>query len=482
MIRILAAASEVFPLVKTGGLADVVGALPAALKPHHVEMRVLVPGYPAVTQALQQAEPLHAYARLYGGKATLVAGTAAGLDLIVLDAPHLFDRPGNPYLAPGGGDWPDNWKRFAALGRVAADIGMGKLAAFHPDIVHCHDWHTGLAPALLHYAKGPAAKSVMTIHNLAFQGNFPAEIFPDLGLPEAALSVDGVEYYGNVSFMKGGLQLADAITTVSPSYATEICTPGGGMGFDGLLRARRDALSGILNGIDTGVWNPASDAALAASYTVASLGRRAANRRALEQAFGLEPAEGMIFSVVSRLTWQKGMDILGDCIDGLIARGARLTVLGTGDSALEGMFHAAASRHRGRVGMIAGYDERLSHLAQGGADAILVPSRFEPCGLTQFCGLRYGCVPVVARVGGLADSIVDANDAALAAEVATGIQFMPVDRSGLEAALTRTIQLFGDRAAWTRMQKRGMKTDVSWTASAGRYAALYRGLLEGKAS
>jgi starch synthase len=190
----------------------------------------------------------------------------------------------------------------------------------------------------------------------------------------------------------------------------------------------------------------------------------------------------MIFSVVSRLTWQKGMDILGDCIDGLVARGARLTVLGTGDSALEGMFHAAASRHRGRVGMIAGYDERLSHLMQGGADAILVPSRFEPCGLTQFCGLRYGCVPVVARVGGLADSIVDANDAALAAEVATGVQFMPVDRTGLEAALARTIQLFGDKAVWTRMQKRGMKTDVSWTASAGRYAALYRGLLEGKAS
>ena len=256
MIRILAAASEVFPLVKTGGLADVVGALPAALKPHHVEMRVLVPGYPAVTQALKKAEALHHYAGLFGGKATLVAGTAAGLDLIVLDAPHLFDRQGNPYLAPGGSDWPDNWKRFAALGRVAADIGTGKLAAFRPDIVHCHDWHTGLVPALLHYAKGPAAKSVMTIHNLAFQGNFPAEIFPELGLPAAALSVDGVEYYGNVSFMKGGLQLADAITTVSPSYAAEICTPGGGMGFDGLLRARRDVLSGILNGIDTGGVEP----------------------------------------------------------------------------------------------------------------------------------------------------------------------------------------------------------------------------------
>jgi starch synthase len=481
MIRVLAVASEVFPLVKTGGLADVVGALPGALKPHQVEMRVLVPGYPAITSVLKRAEPLREYARLFGDKATLVAGTAAGLDLIVLDAPHLFDRPGNPYLAPGGGDWPDNWKRFAALARVAADIGTGKLDAFHADVVHCHDWHAGLVPALLHYAKGPAARSVMTIHNLAFQGIFPPAVFPSLGLPAAAFTVDGVEYYGSVSYMKGGLQYADAITTVSPSYAAEICTPGGGMGFDGLLRARRGVLSGILNGIDTGVWNPASDAALPASYTAAALGRRVVNRRALEEAFGLEPGDGMVFAVVSRLTWQKGMDVLGECIDGLVARGARLAVLGTGDSALEGMFHAAAARHRRRVGMLAGYDERLSHLLQGGADAILVPSRFEPCGLTQFCGLRYGCVPVVARVGGLADSIVDANDAAIAAEVATGIQFMPVERAGLDQAISRAVALHGDRAVWTRMQKRGMKTDVSWTVSARRYAALYRSLLERKA-
>ena len=214
-------------------------------------MRVLVPGYPAIVSVLKQAAPLHEYARLFGGKATLVAGTAAGLDLIVLDAPHLFDRPGNPYLAPGGSDWSDNWKRFAALSRVAADIGTGKLDAFHPDVVHCHDWHAGLVPVLLHYARGPAARSVMTIHNLAFQGVFPPAVFPSLGLPDAAFTVDGVEYYGSVSFMKGGLQFADAITTVSPSYAAEICTPGGGMGFDGLLRARRDVLSGILNGIDT---------------------------------------------------------------------------------------------------------------------------------------------------------------------------------------------------------------------------------------
>ena len=480
MIAVLAVASEVFPLVKTGGLADVVGALPAALKPHDVEMRIMVPGYPAIMAALKKAEPVHRYARLFGGKARLVAGKAAGLSLIVLDAPHLFDRPGNPYLGPDGDDWPDNWKRFAALGRAAADIGTGKVAAFAPDIVHAHDWHAGLAPVFLHYAKEPAAKSVMTVHNLAFQGNFPPSILPALGLPKAAFAVDGVEYYGRVGFMKGALQLADAITTVSPSYAAEICTPAGGMGFDGLLRARRDVLTGILNGVDTDVWNPATDRALAATYDAATLRRRAENRRAVEKAFGLQPGPGMLFAVVSRLTSQKGMDVLGQCIDGIVASGASLAVLGAGDAMLEGMFHSAAMRHAGRVAIATGYDERLSHLLQGGADAILVPSRFEPCGLTQFYGLRYGCVPIVARVGGLADSIVDANEAGLAAGVATGIQFLPVEQFGLETALARAAALYRDRAAWTRVQKRGMKTDVSWAASAARYAALYRDLVKRK--
>ncbi len=479
-MRVLAVAAEVFPLVKTGGLADVVGALPAALKPHGVEMRVLVPGYPAVMEALAKPKTLKTYPKLFGGKASVVSGAAGGLDLIALDAPHLFDRPGNPYLGPNGVEWPDTWKRFAAFGSVAADFGLLRIAGFEPDVVHCHDWHAGLAPALMRFTDEAAAASVMTIHNLAFQGNFPASIFPSLGLPKAAFDIDGVEYYGNVSFMKAGLQLADAITTVSPSYAAEICTQAGGMGFDGLLRARHDVLNGILNGIDTDVWNPATDKALEATYDATSLRNRAGNRAAVAQAFALEPTDGMIFAVVSRLTWQKGMDVLGDCIDDLVAAGAHLVVLGTGDSALERMFHAAADRHRGRVGFVAGYDEKLSHLLQGGADAILVPSRFEPCGLTQFYGLRYGCVPVVARVGGLADSIIDANDAGLAANAATGVQFLPVDKPALENAIHRAIALHRERAVWTRIQKRGMKTDVSWAASAGRYAALYRDVLKRK--
>lgn len=478
MIKVLSVASEVFPLVKTGGLADVVGALPGALQTHGVTSRVLVPGYPAVVAALKTPETIHTYATLFGGPASLVAAKAAGLSVIALDAPHLFDRPGNPYLGPDGKDWPDNAARFAALCRAAADFGEGRIAAFVPDIVHSHDWQAALAAVYLAFAKGRRSASVLTVHNLAFQGTFPPAVFESLGLPAKAFAIDGVEYYGGIGFLKGGLQLADAITTVSPTYATEICTPAGGMGLDGLLRSRRSVLTGILNGIDTEVWDPGTDANLAAKYGPATLSRRSDNRRSIEAEFNLASgSQAPLFCVVSRLTWQKGMDVLGGCIDDLVARGAELAVLGSGDAALEGMFRAAAARHPGRVGVVTGYDERLSHLLQGGSDAILVPSRFEPCGLTQFYGLRYGCVPVVARVGGLADSIVDANDAALTAGAATGIQFLPIDTTTLSMAIERTITLHHNRQTWTRIQKRGMKADVSWARSAGRYAALYNDLV-----
>ena len=477
MIKVLAVASEVFPLLKTGGLADVVGALPAALKTLDVEMRVLVPGYPAVLRALESREAIRHFGDLFGGPATVQVGTAHGLDLIVLDAPHLFDRPGNPYLGPDGTDWADNWKRFAALGLVAGEIGRGAVPAFVPAIVHAHDWQGALAVVYLRFAGEPRTPSILTIHNLAFQGNFPAGIFAELGLPAAAFAIDGIEYFGGVSYLKGGLQFADAITTVSPTYAEEICTPAGGMGLDGLLRTRRRVLSGIVNGIDIGVWNPETDPSLAATYNASKLALRAANKRELEKRFGLEPGEGMVFTVVSRLTWQKGVDLLGECLDGLVAGGARLVVLGAGDAALEGLLHSAAARHRGRIGVATGYDEHLAHLLQGGADAILIPSRFEPCGLTQFSGLRYGCVPVVSRVGGLADTIIDANDAALGAGVATGLQFLPVETGQLARAIGRATSLYHDQKTWRMMQKRGMKADVSWAKSAARYVDLYKSLV-----
>ena len=481
MTKILAVASEVYPLVKTGGLADVVGALPSALKHHGIEMRVMLPVYPSVAAALKQAKPIHHYDDLFGGKARILAGQAHGLDFLAVEAPHLFERPGNPYLGPDGKDWPDNWMRFAALSRAAADVGSARVKAYVPDIVHAHDWQAALAAAYLNFAAKPAAKVILTVHNIAFQGNFPASIFAPLGLPGEAFAIGGVEYYGGVSFLKGGLQYADWITTVSPSYADEITTPEYGMGLDGLLRARRGVLTGIVNGVDTNVWNPASDDHLALPYVPRNfIQRRQANKRAIEQRLGLEEHEGPLFCVVSRLTLQKGMDILDLCLDGLVGQGARLALLGSGEAQLESDFKAAASQYPGRIGVVTGYDESLSHLLQGGADAILIPSRFEPCGLTQLYGLRYGCVPVVSRVGGLADTIVDANEAALDRESATGIQFAPVDASSLARAIERATRLYADRKAWNSIQKAGMKTDVSWEKSAARYKLLYQKLLQNR--
>jgi len=474
-MKILAVTSEVYPLVKTGGLADVVGALPAALKPLGVETRTMVPGYPAVMAALEKGTVIHRYDHLFGGEARLVAGKAKGLDIIAVDAPHLYTRAGNPYLGPDGKDWADNAQRFAALSRAAVDVGRGAVSGYTPDILHLHDWQAALAAVHVRFGGGPP--TVLTVHNIAFQGVFPASIFASLELPPAAFAIDGLEYYGSIGYLKGGLASADAITTVSPSYANEICTPDFGMGLDGLLRARRDIVSGIVNGIDTDVWNPDTDKAAAATYTAKTLARRKANKRAVEKQFGLEAGDGLLHAVVSRLTWQKGMDILASSLDTLVASGARLALIGTGEPQMEQAFHNAARRHPGRIGVVIGYDEKLSHLMQAGADTILVPSRFEPCGLTQLYGLRYGCVPVVARTGGLADTVIDANDAALAAGVATGFQFSPVDGPGLDHTLSRTAQAFADPAAWASIQQRGMASDVSWTRSAKAYAALYRNLL-----
>jgi starch synthase len=477
-MKILSVASEAFPLVKTGGLADVVGALPPALAGHGVAMTTMLPGYPAVMARLKGKKTLRSYPDLFGGKASLVRAEAGELDLIVLDAPHLYERSGGPYGDAGGADWPDNWRRFAALGRAAADVAGGQARGYAPDLVHAHDWQGAMAIAYMRYGTAPVRPSVMTVHNLAFQGQFPLSIFPELGLPAAALAVDGVEYYGGVGFLKAGLQAASAITTVSPTYAQEIRTPEFGMGLEGLVNARAADLHGIVNGIDVEVWNPGTDPHLVATFTSRSLGARRANKAVLEERFGLDRDPGPLFSVVSRLTWQKGMDVLAAAIDGLVATGARLAVLGSGDAGIEGALLAGAARHRGRVGIVIGYDEALSHLLQGGADATLIPSRFEPCGLTQLYGLRYGCVPIVARTGGLADTVIDANEAALAAGVATGFQFALTSPGGFEHALRRAAAAYADRKVWSSLQKQGMKSDVSWSRSAARYAELYRSLLE----
>ncbi len=477
MIEVLSVASEAYPLIKTGGLADVVGALPAALAPHDVTMRVLLPGYPQVLEALQNGRELRAHDDYFGGPARLVEGQAGGLDVIALEAKHLYERPGNPYLGPDGLDWPDNWRRFAALSYAAYELGSGTIGGYQPQILHCHDWQAGLVPAYVKYNAPPAVKTILTVHNMAFQGIFGWDIFNALRLDYRAAAEGAIEFYGSISYMKAGLQCADAITTVSPTYAHEITTAAYGMGLEGLLHTRTDAVHGILNGIDADAWDPANDPALPQAYNSASIELRAANRAALTERFRLEPGEGPIFAVVSRLTWQKGLDMLVPLCDELVARGGRLVVLGTGEPEIENGFRDAALRHPGKIGVVIGYDEKLSHLAQGGADAIIIPSRFEPCGLTQLYGLRYGCVPVVSRVGGLADTVIDANEAALEAGVATGIVFSPATQEALGEALRRALALFQRHKVWHKMQRRGMKSDVSWELSARKYADLYASLL-----
>lgn len=473
-LNLLSVAAEVFPLIKTGGLADVVGALPIALAKHGVSVRTLIPGYPAVISRLESRETVFRFQSLMGGAAELLRARAGELDLFVIDAPHLYDRPGNPYLKSPTEEWPDNGVRFAALAWVGAELGRGLLEGYRPDVIQAHDWHAGLLPAYLRYGAQPAPPTVLSIHNLAFQGRFPAHLLGKLGLPEHAFSVDGVEYYGDIGFLKAGIRFADQITTVSPCYAAEIQTEAGGMGLGGLLKERGRDVIGILNGIDTDVWNPRTDANLPAPYDMSCLERRAINKEALQRHFGLEvDPRRPLFGIVSRLTTQKGVDLLLGTLPQLFAERGQLVVVGVGDPAFEDAFRAAEAKYPGCMGEYFGYSEELVHLVQGGADAILAPSRFEPCGLTQLCAMRYGAVPVVARTGGLSDTIIDANSAAMARSAATGVQFWPADEHNLEEAIRRTCALYRHPKIWRHIQLNAMASDSSWRASAEIYADLF---------
>jgi starch synthase len=414
---------------------------------------------------------------LFGGTIRLLAGeTPDGSAIIAIDAPHLYDRPGNPYLGEDGKDWPDNPFRFAALSWVASRIGLGLIDHWQPDIIHGHDWQAGLMPVYLGADEARPA-TVITIHNLAFQGVFPATLLSALQLPSSYFTVDGFEYYGQISFLKAGLSYADQLSTVSPSYAREICTPALGMGLDGVLRRRRAALTGITNGIDCGIWDPAKDPNIERTFSRRTLNGKTANKTALQARFALETErEALLFCVISRLTSQKGFDLLLEALPTIIENGGQLALLGSGDAGLEAAFSAAARDNPGRIGVVIGYDEPLSHQMQAGADAIIVPSRFEPCGLTQLYGLRYGTLPVVSRVGGLADTVIDANQAALSDGVATGFQFSPNSAAELCTALERAFELFADRQRWQSVQRRAMNAKVDWSVSAKAYADLYRHL------
>ncbi len=475
--RIVFAAAECVPLIKTGGLADVAGALPSALRALGLDVRVLLPGYPQVKTALRATERVARIGALGELPAAELLHTRLddGVPLYVIDCPALYDRAGGPYQDAAGRDWPDNALRFALLGRAAAWLAAnGVDSGWRADVLHLNDWHAALGAAYVRCSERPDAPVLFTVHNLAFQGLFDADWHARLALPAWTWSIDGVEFYGRLSFMKAGLQYADAITTASPTYAREIQSAPLGMGLEGLLAARRDVLHGILNGIDTALWDPHRDPLIPANYDADSLGAKATDKRALQERFGLAPeAATPLVAMVSRLTEQKGADLVADFAGTLIAAPAQLVVIGTGERALEGRFEALAVRHAGRVGVHIGFDEALAHLAEAGADMLLMPSRFEPCGLNQMYSQRYGTVPIVGATGGLIDSVVDCNDATLADGTATGFLVRPIDAGGLRAAFARALAAYCDADRWRQLQRNGMGRDFGWSRSAAEYARLY---------
>ena len=481
-MRVLHVCSEIYPLLKTGGLADVAGALPVAQGKSGCDARVLVPGFPALRAGILDQQLVAEVNPAFGAKAIrLFLGTLPGssLAVYVIDAPDLYDRPGNPYADANNHAYPDNDRRFALLGWIAARMADGLDASWQPQVVHAHDWHAGLAPAYLKAAQQATGRrlagSVQTIHNLAYQGNFPGHVFGELGLPAHFYSVDGLEFHGNCSFLKAGLFYADKLTTVSPTYAREIQGSEQGCGFDGLLRARAGDLVGILNGVDDAVWNPATDRLIPHPYDTRSVAGKLKGKTALQQEGGLAVQnDAPLFCVVSRLTDQKGLHLVLDALPRILERGGQIMVLGSGDAELEAGFQAAAAAHPQSVAVKIGYDEQLSHRLIGGSDVILVPSRFEPCGLTQLYGLKYGTLPLVRRVGGLADTVVDCSLENLDESLATGFVFDSFDAAGIGAAIRRAFALYRRKSDWKQVQKRAMLQQFGWETAAAQYLALYR--------
>jgi starch synthase len=480
-LRILFATPECAPWVKTGGLADVSAALPAALEALGHDVRVLLPAYPQVLDAAAHRRAfleLPATA-LFPACAVHQAPLPSGVPAWVVHCPELYARDGGPYQDRDGRDWDDNARRFGQLARVAAALAGGASQLdWRPHVLQCNDWQTGLAPAYLHFAGGARAATVMAIHNLAFQGLFPPEEVARLGLPPQSYAIEGVEFWGRMSFLKAGLQYADAITTVSPSYAREIQREPLGFGLHGLLAARADRLHGIANGIDVAEWDPSTDRLIAQRYDQDRLTAKAFNKEALQERLGL-PRETAVplIGMVSRLTHQKGIDLALEVAREIVGLPAQLVVLGSGEPELEAAAAALAKANAQRVAVKIGYDEALAHLIEAGADIFLMPSRFEPCGLNQMYSQRYGTPPVARATGGLVDTIVDTTPESLADGTATGFLFDEESPVALLAAVERAIERYREPKEWRQIQRAGMAKDFSWGASARRYAEVYAGLV-----
>jgi starch synthase len=480
-IKVLFATSEMTPLIKTGGLADVSGALPAALRSIGVDMRVLLPGYTSVMEQLSQYKEVAMLDQLSGFPTSrlLSATMENGVPLLVLDCPSLYQRDGGPYQNPDGEDWEDNPLRFGLLSRIAALLGSGETPLkWQPDVVHCNDWQTGLAAAYLHFTPDGAA-SVMSIHNLAFQGNFSPEWMQALHLPGTCFSINGLELYGNLSFLKAGLFYANHITTVSPTYAEEIQQPELGFGLQGLLTSRNHELTGILNGIDTKMWNPASDEYLAKRYSVARMAGKAVNKQVLQSRMGLNLEPDMpLLGVVGRMTHQKGLDLLLEVAPRLTELPVQLVLLGSGDAGMQQQVRDLSHQYPGKIGAMVGFDEALSHQIEAGADIFVMPSRFEPCGLNQFYSQCYGTPPIVHETGGLADSVVDCNEQTLNDGTASGFVFNGMTADNLFGTIERAISLYHEPRKWKVLRKNCMSKNFDWEHSAMAYREVYRQVLK----
>jgi len=488
LLRILFVTSEAYPLVKTGGLADVSGSLPKALSALGQDVRILIPGYPSVIHKLVN---LHHVANLEGlpiiANAELLAGNMpdSGVQVLVINSPSLYQREGGPYVAPDGKDWEDNPLRFGILSKVAAILSSSDspIKNWIPEIVHCNDWQSGLTPAYMHYMRAYRtdihhAKSVISIHNLAFQGCFSPEWVAHLGLPQSSYSMHGLEYYGQISFLKAGVFYADMLCTVSETYAKEIQTPAFGFGMQGLLASRAHEIKGILNGIDTEEWNPAADPHLSASFDAKKLVGKQAVKQSLQKQLGLEKDPKIpLLGVVSRLTHQKGLDMLLDEAEPVLRLGCQIALLGSGEAQLESGFKLLEKLYPKQVSINIGYNEPLSHQIMAGADIFIMPSRFEPCGLNQMYGLRYGTPSIVTNTGGLADSITNTDEVSLKNNTATGFIMTESTPEALKASLEYALKCYANSPLWHRIQRNGMRKDLSWEKSAQAYMGVYQQLL-----
>lgn len=477
MKKILFVSSEVYPLIKTGGLADVCSSLPKALTELGQDIRIIIPNYPS----LKTVGDVHFLCSLRVDNHPInILETRIPDSPVVawlVDCPELFNTTGNPYLDEQGLPWANNAERFALFCRVAVEVAMDKVNRnWKPDIVHCNDWQSGLVPALLSM-EANRPKTVFTIHNMAYQGLFPVQSVYTLNLPGQLWNPNGLEFFGMLSFIKGGIAYADRITTVSPTYALEIQSPAFSYGLEGLLAYRSHNLVGIINGIDTDEWNPETDQHIHQRYSVNSLPEKQHNKAELQRRVNLPVNDSVpLFGLISRLVEQKGIDMIIECLPDIVELPMQLVLLGNGDKVYEQRLQNIARLYPDKIVIIIDYNESLAHLIEAGSDVFLMPSRFEPCGLNQMYSQRYGTIPIVRKTGGLADTVVDTLPESLANHSATGIVFKEAHAGALLEAIKRTLLLYSNHAAWQQMQTNAMHKDFSWHRSAEQYLALYNSI------